>query len=214
MPGKGTPPGPALYPECSQPGLGGTYRHRRNGTPTCAHCRAEMAAHAARYRKQRYLAGGALTVPALGSQRRVRALARMGWDHQAVGDGIGLSRRSVSEIFGQAVISRRKADRIARFYREHAWETGPSRVARGIAERRGWPGPMDWANPDDPDEVPACEIEKAHREALAIEYNRRAYARLRAQSAQAREARLIRRREARAAAGRRQEQGAMATCAS
>lgn len=168
MPGKGTPPGPSLYPECAMPGMRGPNRHRKEGTPTCAHCRAEVAGQAARYRKRRYLARGPLQVPALGTQRRLRALARAGWPQEQVGLAMGLSRTAVNKILSQGEVHLSTAEKFAAFYREHAFQVGPSRHVQGIAERLGWPGPMDWDDPDNPDEVPACEVERAHAEALEI----------------------------------------------
>lgn len=168
MPGKGTPPGEALYPECGRPGLGGVWRHRRSGTRTCAGCREQIALRAADYRRQRYLVG-TRRVPALGTQRRLRALARIGWSHTAIGDRLGWSRTAVGKLLSQGTVNRETALAVAGFYREHAWETGPSAHAARIAAKAGWPGPMDWDDPDDPGEVPACELERAHREALGME---------------------------------------------
>lgn len=167
MPGKGTAPGAALYPECAQEGLGGTYLHRKHGTPTCEHCRGEMAKHAAGYRKRRYLARRPLKVPSRGTQRRLRALALVGWPHEEIGRRMGMSRTAVSKILSQDVVYLETAERFAEFYREHAWISGPSEAVRRLAYRKGWPGPLDWDDIDgQADVVASYVIERDHQEAL------------------------------------------------
>jgi hypothetical protein len=207
MAGKGTPPGIALYPECSRPGTGGMDKHRKAGTVPCRHCRAENAARSARYRRERYLTGplkvpalgsqrriralmrigwtqkrleecwglapktiGPLKVPALGSQRRIRALMRIGWTQKRLEECWGLAPKTIGQLMLRDTVTRAKADRVAKGYRALAFAgAGPDDRIRRWAERRGWPGPLDWDDIDSRDEVPACEIERAHAEALAIQ---------------------------------------------
>jgi hypothetical protein len=169
MAGKGTPPGIAIYPECSRPGTGGMDRHRKAGTVPCRHCRAENAARSARYRRERYLTGP-LKVPALGSQRRIRALMRIGWTQKRLEECWGLAPKTIGQLMLRDTVTRAKADRVAKGYRALAFAgAGPDDRIRRWAERRGWPGPLDWDDIDSRDEVPACEIERAHAEALAIQ---------------------------------------------
>jgi hypothetical protein len=169
MAGKGTPPGIAIYPECSRPGTGGMDRHRKAGTVPCRHCRAENAARSARYRRERYL-NGPLKVPALGTQRRIRALMRIGWTQKRLEECWGLAPKTIGQLMLRDTVTRAKADRVAKGYRALAFAgAGPDDRIRRWAERRGWPGPLDWDDIDSRDEVPACEIERAHAEALAIQ---------------------------------------------
>jgi hypothetical protein len=168
MPGKGTRPGPAIYPECYQRGTRGNRRHRREGTPTCANCRAEVAAAAREYRKARYLRGRRM-VPVLGTCRRVHALATRGWSQAEISARLGLGGpNALSKILQQAEVKRDTADAVSALYAELAWKDGPSDLARKFAARRGWPGPMDWDDPDNPDEVPLCVIERDHAEGLGM----------------------------------------------
>src|SRR3954465_9400796 len=113
MAGKGTPPGIALYPECSRPGTGGMDRHRKAGTVPCRHCRAENAARSARYRRERYLTGP-LKVPALGSQRRIRALMRIGWTQKRLEECWGLAPKTIGQLMLRDTVTRAKADRVAK----------------------------------------------------------------------------------------------------
>lgn len=167
MPGKGSRPGPALYPECYQRGTRGNYVHRKNGTPSCANCREQIALAAREYRKQRYLRGRA-RVPVLGTKRRVRALATRGWPVREVAVRIGSTGHRLGKALTQAEIRREVADAVTGVYGDLAWQEGPSDLARKFAATKGWPGPMDWDDPDDPGEVPLCQIERDWAEALRM----------------------------------------------
>jgi hypothetical protein len=122
----------------------------------------------ARYRIQRIVQGPRL-VSTLGTRRRVRALARRGWGHAEVSRSIGMDRWAFSKVVCQTEVRREVAEKVRAVYPELAFREGPNHLARCNAERKGWPGPMDWDDPDNPDEIPACEIEAAHREALAMD---------------------------------------------
>lgn len=119
-----------------------------------------------RERNKRFRTTGDL-VPALGSARRLRALAVLGYGPQQVANeawdlGIELLNRDtlrwirVGAIRTDAV----RADAIAKVYR-HLVERGhcvarSALFARRQAGREGWPGPEAWAgvNIDDPKAVP------------------------------------------------------------
>ena len=189
-------PGPALYPECGQPGLSGVARHRREKTVTCAHCREQCRIHMARGRVNRYV-NGPRRIPALGTQRRIRALMRVGWPQIEVAARLGVRFSVVNRILTQKTVFTETAEKITQVYGQLAWETGPSTRTRALAVTRGWPGPMDWDDPDNPDEVPACDIEKAHREALVMDANRRRKETALRMTPEQREARLRVRREQR-----------------
>lgn len=176
MPGRGTEPGPVLYPECGQ--LTGPRKHRREGTRTCAPCRAVQAAYQARYRVQRIVVGPRL-VPALGVHRRVRALARLGWAQDDIAGRLGIVPYRFKKVMGHADCRRDLAEQVAALYRDLLDQDGPNRWARAHAERKGWPGPMDWDNLDDPAENPVAGIvvDRDHAEALVMHSAwRRAYA--------------------------------------
>lgn len=170
MPGRGTEPGPALYPDCGT--HQGVLRHRREKTRTCAGCREWQRLDMHRCRIERIVNGRKL-VSTLGLRRRVRALARRGWGQQQVAEAIGMDRWAFNKIIHQDEVRRSVAEKVRAVYPELAWRDGPSHLTRKFAERKGWPGPMDWDDPDDPEEIPACVIERAHAEALEMERGRR-----------------------------------------
>jgi transcriptional regulator with XRE-family HTH domain len=146
-------------------------RHARERTVPCAGCRKAVAAQQARYRVHRIVNGPKL-VPVLGTRRRMQALARMGWPQSEIGRRLGVDRSQIGQlVHGRDMVLAETAEKVAGLYRELAFQVGPSVRSRLHAERSAWPGPMDWADPDNPDEVPACEIEKAHRDALAVDRN-------------------------------------------
>jgi hypothetical protein len=163
MPGRGSEPGEQRYPEC---GSGrGVYRHRTDRTRTCAACRAFQAQRQARERKARIL-GQPLRVPALGTQRRIRALARMGWSQRSIGARLGVPGGRVGKWLAQQELSRDTAQRVAVLYRDLMLTAGPDDRERRRAERLGWPGPLDWDDIDrDPDVVARIVVERDHGEA-------------------------------------------------
>lgn len=165
MPGRGTAPGPELYRECGS--MAGVRRHKRERTLKCAGCREASRVDMARYRVRK-IVGGPRLVPTLGLTRRVHALARCGWSQADLAARIGVTEAAFNKIVHQAETRREVVEQVRALYAELAWRAGPNAQARRNAERRGWPGPLDWDDPDDPREVPACEIEKAHREALEM----------------------------------------------
>lgn len=170
MPGRGTEPGAVLYPSCGK--HGGYLRHRREKTRTCAPCREWQRLNMARYRVQQIVVGPRM-VSTLGLRRRVRALARRGWRQADLAERLGMNWQAFAKVVQQDATHRELAERVAVLYRELWDQDGPSAIARGMAERAGWPGPMDWDDPDDAGEIPICEIERAHGEALEMERARR-----------------------------------------
>jgi hypothetical protein len=97
-------------------------------------------------------------VGAVGTMRRVRALARVGWDNEAIAVGAGLSLSTV-RAFGQGArvqVSAVSADAVQGFFDRRGGGVGPSwrAVARGVAA--GWPRPVDWVGIDMDDPVVVC----------------------------------------------------------
>lgn len=166
MPGRGTVPGKA-YPECSEPGRAGRRRHKAEGTRTCQLCRDRARDEMAAYRKAVIIQGPRM-VPALGSQRRIRALVRMGWSQCRLGARLGVTGKAVGDVLTYRCVNRSYAEKISRLYWQLLDQPGPDLREARAAQRAGWPGPGDWDDIDAPGEVPACEIEAAHGEALKI----------------------------------------------
>lgn len=127
----------------------------------------------ARYEKRRRFAaisGRPFSVPALGAQRRIQALMRLGWSTSEIATAAGYSHRNrVRQILnGQKGkpcrwIERKTFDTIARVYDELAMKLPPERdghersvrgKTRAHARRNQWPPPLAWDDVDDPDEQP------------------------------------------------------------
>lgn len=96
-------------------------------------------------------------VPALGTHRRVKALARMGYSQQRVAAMIGMSRPNFGRMMRSERIENATALKIARVYRD-CWNVAPSAVSRyeqawidrtkADALARGWAASLDWDNID------------------------------------------------------------------
>lgn len=129
-------------------------------------CRRAMA----RYEKAGRLArlNGGLAVPALGAQRRLQALMRLGWSSHAIAVEAGLPHRNhVWRIInGQkgrpTVWVQRSTDQWVREVYERLSMRLPTTHyvgrTRAHAERMGWPPPLAWDDIDDPDERPATTV--------------------------------------------------------
>lgn len=95
-------------------------------------------------------------VPALGSMRRVQALAAIGWPIAHTGVDAGVRGTLINELVAgrRKRVPLREAQEIARIFRERCMTPGPSKTARTVAARNGWAPPLAWDDIDDPDEVP------------------------------------------------------------
>lgn len=127
-------------------------------------CRAAIA----RYQKEgRHLRHQGLVraVPAIGAQRRIRALMRLGWTGTDIAEALGWSHRnSVRRILvGQNGkpcnwIERRTHYAVAEVYERLCMVIPPRKPCRARtrtqSERKGWPPPLAWTNIDDPREKP------------------------------------------------------------
>lgn len=168
--GKPQPPGPSLYPECFRLGTSGQRRHWTEGTVTCARCREQARRKLIRYRL--YAArNGCRKVPALGAQRRIRALNRWGYTREQIAARVGWTQSALTRLLEQEVIYKETEVIVARVYRDlvSSGVPGTSLKTRRRAEVAGWAGPLDWDDIDNPAEVPHCEVEAAHDEALRMQ---------------------------------------------
>jgi hypothetical protein len=121
----------------------------------------------ARYRIQRIVVGPR-QVPTIGLKRRVRALATRGWGQREIAERIGMAEINFRKVVQQQLVRREVHAAVKEVYRDLWWKDGPNYLARCNARKKGWPGPMDWSDPDNPAEIPLCEVERAHREALEM----------------------------------------------
>jgi len=142
----------------------------RHGTTRGYHagCRDICCRRAiARYEKAGRLARlqGGRAVPALGSQRRIQALMRLGWTSSDIADAAGWTHRN--QVFrilkGQkgrpcVWLQRSTAEAVRDVYERLSMslpEPTPTRArTRAKAQRMGWAPPLAWDDIDDPNERP------------------------------------------------------------
>lgn len=137
----------------------------RHGTNAgyCAGCREDCCRAAiadfARNRRARIYLGGPLTVPSLGTRRRIQALMALGWGGPAIDARLGKKRTYVSAILGggDREIHRSTAEAIAKVYDEMSMTLPPQNTsherqratrARNYARRMGWAPPLAWDDID------------------------------------------------------------------
>ena len=97
-------------------------------------------------------------VGALGSMRRLRALARIGWSTQTIADRSGVSPTVIRDVQAKRreVIAAVNAEAIAGLFEAVRDRCGTSTVAVVTADREGWPQPYRWdgLDMDDPAVTP------------------------------------------------------------
>lgn len=97
-------------------------------------------------------------VPALGSMRRLRALARVGWTTKAVAEAAGVSATALRDVRAgrQAQVQAVNAEAVTGAYERLSGRCGPSSRAVFRADREGWPQPYRWdgLDMDDPAVTP------------------------------------------------------------
>lgn len=90
------------------------------------------------------LAGGQ-HVSAIGSARRLQALAVMGWPHGRLRQEIGCSQPTLTHVLsGRGQVTVAVAQKIAEVYDRLAMTPGPSRSASIRAKAKGWLPPLAW----------------------------------------------------------------------
>lgn len=97
-------------------------------------------------------------VPPIGTVRRIKALARIGYTIQWTATQAECSNRHIYEILNGTVeaVDRPLAERFAEIYSRHEATPGPSNPARIAATSKNWTGPDGWDSDsiDDPDAHP------------------------------------------------------------
>lgn len=95
-------------------------------------------------------------VNAIGTQRRLRALAAVGWTFDGLAERLNMLPSNLRSLARDTAPLRhpRTAAKVAALYRELAGTPGPSLIARKRAAAKGWPTPIAWDNIDDPAEQP------------------------------------------------------------
>lgn len=134
----------------------GYFAHRKAGQQPCDAC---VNGHriAQTRRTLNAMHGQPAWVPALGSQRRLQALQRLGWPMSRIADEAGRSREQLRDIMRRQHVTRAVADMVADVY-DRLSMTLPD-CARACAtcaraEAAGWLPPLAWTDIDDPHEAP------------------------------------------------------------
>lgn len=135
----------------------------------CPECRARVnTAARRRFKLRAYGRWQPTRVPAVGTQRRVKALIAIGWSQQKIAIGCGMLPAAVWRLLDQnrALVERVTAERVADLY-EQLWNQRPivttSRQMQGFhrvtnyAAARGWLPPLAWDDIDTDPEPPAVE---------------------------------------------------------
>ena len=93
---------------------------------------------------------------ALGSRRRLRALAALGWSLPELADRFDMPAMTLSVIrSGKTVlVHAHVAAQIRDMYDALHMTPGPSGITRRAAEKRGWHAPLAWDQIDEPNEMP------------------------------------------------------------
>jgi hypothetical protein len=112
-------------------------------------------------------------VDGVGTQRRLRALAAIGWTHADIAAHMGKSMSAV-ERMARCCGPRVRvvtAEAVKQVYEKLSMTPGPSALVRMHAERHGWPPPLAWDDDliDDPDATPHLGVRRARARADVAE---------------------------------------------
>ena len=80
-------------------------------------------------------------VLAVGTQRRLQALACLGW---SVRRSMAMAHLDAHDVMRRTRVRKATADAVARLYDALSMTPGPSLTARTLAARRGWLPPLAW----------------------------------------------------------------------
>lgn len=123
----------------------------------CRPCRnAAALQQRVRYRRAILKQPGTFT-SSIGTRRRIRALARLGWPAHEVAARSGMTESQVLRAGRKDRIRRETAEKIRVAYDEMSMRLGPNRHLSLWAAARGYAPPLAWDDIDDPDEVPQGE---------------------------------------------------------
>jgi len=92
-------------------------------------------------------------VPAVGTVRRLQALAALGWSLTGSAAALGMTPQNMASLLRRPTVRRSTADAVAQLYELRSGTPGPSVRAREFAIRRGWPPPLAWNDIDTDDRV-------------------------------------------------------------
>lgn len=105
--------------------------------------------------------------PIVGTQRRLRALACLGWSWTSLAAEVGVSESVIRRLSRAqySTVNAATADRVAALYERLSMTRGPSSRAATHAARNGFAPPLAWDDTDldDPDATPRDGLEHGTR---------------------------------------------------
>lgn len=104
-------------------------------------------------------------VPAIGTARRLQALAAMGWPVTRSGIEAGISDTHARNLAAgrHQHVTREVAAKVAAYYRPRCLRPGPSACAKTVALRNGWVTALAWDDIDDPNDRPHIHYPRRRR---------------------------------------------------
>lgn len=158
--------------------------HAHGETQTCRalhHCKCDDCRRGAReyefWRAAQKRRGKALLLDARGTQRRIRALHRIGYSQRAVAAMCDRREAWVTHLMRVEKVKPATAELIARVYKQHSmvvptpadgFQKGSISRAKRYAEKQGWPGPLDWEDIDN-DPEPTTADQDTDRSAWMVD---------------------------------------------
>ncbi|MFC5268432.1 hypothetical protein ACFPJ1_40535 [Kribbella qitaiheensis] len=141
--------------------------HMKLRVPSCAPCRAAHSAYR-RGAKQRRRGPRSIYchIDATGTQRRIRALMRIGWRYRDLENWLGVGKTLHNlNLASTKSVHVDSAKRVVAVYNALSMTPGPSEKTRRLAEAWGWPSPLAWDDDtiDDPKARPLGMQKQTYR---------------------------------------------------
>lgn len=99
-------------------------------------------------------------VSAVGTVRRIQALACLGHSLGAIARELGVTQQAVTVLLSRDMVAASTAVRVSALFDRWQFLVGSSSRARNHAKRMGWAPPLAWDCIDDPDETPDVGVQK------------------------------------------------------
>lgn len=152
-------------------GYNAEYKQLGGRAGTCPACReAERRYQNQRSKMRAY--GRPISVPAIGTNRRLQALMAIGWTGTYLSERLGVKRGNLRVNPKYPSVNIKTANAVKALYEELVVCDGPSMRTRTRAEKRGWATPDQWLgrDMDDPAATPAqVEAGSAELDEVAVE---------------------------------------------
>lgn len=135
---------------------------RQMGTWSAGNVRIETHQLVMAVRIPRAVEPSLACIPAVGTHRRVQALAVIGHSLRVVGARMGVTQQAVTAMLRKQVVTAATAAKVADVYRELHLTPGTSVRAANFAIARGWAPPLAWDDDtiDDPTALPQHDVHR------------------------------------------------------